>query len=179
MAKQVKSTPRSKRYRWTPATAPERFNALSAERQKDFEQALAMMRRSGVSGSMAAKAKNISRENLMAYVRAYADVEVKPGRAIRVVRDNRPVSFKVITPDGEVLIDATGEEAMIAKAHREAINQAKKLRVNAPLLPWRRKFITDRKGVRHQLLADRERIYELFPPDEFNPASIYAYERSP
>lgn len=174
MAKRLKPKDRPKRYRWNPETAPERFNALSAERQKDFEQALAMMRRSGVSASMAAKAKNISRENLMAYVRAYADIEVKPGRAIRVVRDNRLVSFKIITPDGEVLIEATGEEAMIAKAHREAINQAKKLRVTTPLLPWRGKFIADRHGTKHQLLADRERIYELFPPDEFNPASIYA-----
>ena len=174
MARPAKTKPRSKRYRWTPETAPERFHSLSTERQKDFEQALAMMRRSGVSGRVAAKAKNIDRENLMAYVRAFADIEVKPGRSIRVVRDNRPVSFKVITPDGEVLIEATGEDAMIAKAHREAINQAKKLRITAPLLPWRGKFIADRHGTKHQLLADRERIYELFPPDEFNPASIYA-----
>lgn len=169
-----KAKPKAKRYRWTQETAAERFNALPIDKQKDYAQAFIRIRRGEASVRAAAKAMQVDRENLTAYVRAFGDVEAKPGRPIRIKRDNRPVSFKVITPSGEVLIDATGEDAAIAKAHREALNQAKKLRDRSKLLAWRGKFIIDRNGVKHPFLTDLDRFFELFPPDEFNPASIYA-----
>lgn len=169
-----KTTRARKRYRWTPETAPAKFEALSQERQRDFERALVKMRRGEISLRAAAKDFKIDRENLSAYVRAFGDVKARPGRALKVTKDRRPVSVKVITPDGEIVIDATGEEAYLSRQHRDALNTARKFRQRSKLVPWKQKFITDREGNAYELLSSLDRFFELFPPDEFNPASIYA-----
>jgi hypothetical protein len=163
-----------KRYRWTPATAPSQFDAMNRERQRDFERAFVKIRRGEISLRTAAKEFKIDRENLTAYVRAFGAVESKPGRPLRILEDRRPVSVNVVTDDGEIAIEATGEEAHIARQHREALNAARKFRDRSKLLPWRRKFVRDREGKRYDLLSSLDKFFELFPPDEFNPASIYA-----
>lgn len=165
---------KQKRYRWTPETAPAHFDSLSRERQRDFERAFVKIRRGEVSLRSASKEFKIDRENLTAYVRAFGDVEVKRGRPMRILEDKRPVSINVITKDGEIAIEATGEGAFIAREHRKALNDARKFRDRSKLLPWRRKFLKDRDGKRYELLASLDTFFELFPPDEFNPASIYA-----
>ena len=165
---------RPKRYRWKPDTAPGHFEALSRERKKDFERAFVKIRRGEISVRAASKEFRIDRENLTAYVRAFGQVETKPGRRLRILEDQRPVSVNIITEEGEVAIDTTGEVAHIARQHREALNTARKFRDRSALIAWKGRTVRDREGQRYELLSSLDSFFELFPPDEFNPANIYA-----
>lgn len=169
-----KSSTKRKRYRWTPDTAPERFEALSKARKRDFKQAFLKVRRGGLSLRRAAKEQGIDRENFTAYVKAFGDVDIRPGRRARIVKDNRPVTINIITREGEVEIKATGEEAYLTREHRKDLNAARKRRDRSLLEPWRGKVLKDREGNSYELLSSLDRFFELFPPDAFNPASTYA-----